>query len=230
MTGVANTSSLPANTSDLVNDSGFITTSSLPANTSAANATFTVANNTLTITRDDSSTLDVILTGLANSSSLPANTSDLTNDSGFITTSSLPANTSIANGTYTVGNNTLTITRADSSTADIALTGVANTSQIPTVVSAFTNDSGYITTSALPANTSTANVTFDETNYTATFTRDDSSTYTLNLADFTIASYQTFANSTSNTSVEINQLFFDDNFFYVATANGSVKRVALTSF
>lgn len=230
LTGVANTSSLPANTSDLVNDSGFITTSSLPANTSAANATFTVANNTLTITRDDSSTLDVILTGLANSSSLPANTSDLTNDSGFITTSSLPANTSIANGTYTVGNNTLTITRADSSTADIALTGVANTSQIPTVVSAFTNDSGYITTSALPANTSTANVTFDETNYTATFTRDDSSTYTLNLADFTVASYQTFANSTSNTSVEINQLFFDDNFFYVATANGSVKRVALTSF
>ena len=230
MTGLANTSSLPANTSDLVNDSGFITSSSLPANTSAASAAYTVANNTLVVTRDDSSTFSVILTGLANSSSLPANTSDLTNDSGFITSSSLPANTSLANGTFTVANNTLTITRADSSTQAINLTGLANTSQIPSAVSALTNDTGYITASALPANTSTANAVLDANTYIATFTRDDSSTFTLNLADFTIASYQTFANSTANAAVEINQLFFDDNFFYVATANGTVKRVTLSSF
>jgi hypothetical protein len=230
LTGVANTSSLPANTSDLVNDSGFITSSSLPANTSAASGAYTVANNTLVVTRDDSSTFSVVLTGLANSSSLPANTSDLTNDSGFITTSSLPANTSLANGTFTVANNTLTITRADSSTEDIDLTGIANTSQIPSAVSALTNDTGYITSSALPANTSTTSATLDANTYVATFTRDDSSTFTLNLADFTIASYQTFANSTANASVEINQLFFDDNFFYVATANGTVKRTTLSSF
>jgi hypothetical protein len=61
LSGYASTSDIPANTSDLNNDSGFITTADLPD-----------------------------LSGYALSSSVPTKTSDLTNDSGFVTSADLP--------------------------------------------------------------------------------------------------------------------------------------------
>ena len=84
--------SVPTKTSDLTNDSGFITSASLP----------TVNDATLTITKNNTS----VGTFTANASSnvtvditVPTATSDLTNDSGFITSADLP----------TVNNATLTI-------------------------------------------------------------------------------------------------------------------------
>ena len=79
--------------------------------------------------------------------SVPTKTSDLTNDSGFITSASLPtvndaALTITQNGT-TVG----TFTANASSNVTAAIT-------VPTAVSDLTNDSGFITSSALPTNVS----------------------------------------------------------------------------
>ena len=81
--GVANIT-VPTNTSDLNNDSGFVTSSDLP----------TVNDGVLTI-KKNGTTID---TFTANSGSdktvniaVPTKTSDLTNDSNFITSSDIPA-------------------------------------------------------------------------------------------------------------------------------------------
>lgn len=195
------------------------------------NVAFTIANNSLVLTKSGGTVLGVQLTGVANTSQIPANTSDLTNDSGFITTSSLPANTSLSSGSFAIANNTLTITRADSSTADIVLTGVANTSQIPANTSDLTNDSGFITSSSLPANTSVSNGVFTVANGIVTFTRADSSSFEVDFSDATLTAInQEFVNSTANSTVQAGQLFYDDDYFYVATANGVVKRIGISSF
>ena len=92
----------------------------LPANTSTSNATWDDANNLLTFTRADASTFDV---SISFAEYLVAN--DIAD---FITANDLPTNTSTSSAAYTVANNTLTLTRADASTFDVVLTGVANTS------------------------------------------------------------------------------------------------------
>ena len=63
----------------------------------------------------------------------------------------------IESAAYTVANNTLTFTRGDANTFDLALTGVANTSAT--------------------VNTSTSSASFESTNNTITFTRADSSNF-----------------------------------------------------
>jgi hypothetical protein len=93
---------------------------SIPANTSTTSAAWADANNTLTFTRADASTFDV---GISFAEYLTS--ADI---AAFITANDLPANTSVSSGAYTVANNTLTFTRADASTFDLALSGVANTS------------------------------------------------------------------------------------------------------
>ena len=139
--------SVPTKTSDLTNDSGFITASSLP----------TVNDATLTITKNSTS----VGTFTANASSnvtidisVPTATSDLTNDSGFITASSLP----------TVNNATLTIqkngTNVQTFTANASSDVTANIT-VPTVVSDLTNDAGYQTASEVTTaiNTAIAGIT-----------------------------------------------------------------------
>ena len=134
--------SVPTKTSDLTNDSGFITASSLP----------TVNDATLTITQNGTS----VGTFSANASSnvtaaitVPTATSDLTNDSGFITSSDLP----------TVNNATLTIqkngTNVQTFTANASSDVTANIT-VPTVVSDLTNDSGYQTASDVSSAIATA--------------------------------------------------------------------------
>ena len=79
--------------------------------------------------------------------SVPTKTSDLTNDSGFITASSLP----------TVNDATLTITKNNTSVGTFTANASSNVTvdiTVPTVVSDLTNDSGFITSSALPTNVS----------------------------------------------------------------------------
>lgn len=117
----------------------------------------TVNDATLTITQNGTS----VGTFSANASSnvtaaitVPTATSDLTNDSGFITSSDLP----------TVNNATLTIqkngTNVQTFTANASSDVTANIT-VPTVVSDLTNDAGYQTASEVTTaiNTAIAGIT-----------------------------------------------------------------------
>ena len=123
----------------------------------AAGSIPTVNDATLTITKNNTS----VGTFTANASSnvtvditVPTATSDLTNDSGFITSSDLP----------TVNNATLTIqkngTNVQTFTANASSDVTANIT-VPTAVSDLTNDSGYQTASDVTTaiNTAIAGIT-----------------------------------------------------------------------
>ena len=75
---------------------------------------------------------------LADSTSIPSKTSDLTNDSGFITASALPT---VNNATLTIQKNGTTV---KTFTANASSNVTANIT-VPTAVSDLTNDAGYIT-------------------------------------------------------------------------------------
>ena len=154
--------SVPTKTSDLTNDSGFITSSDIPAapvsdvqvdgvsvvTSGVANITLpTVNDGTLTIQKNGT-TID---TFTANSSanktvdiSVPTKTSDLTNDSGFITSSSLPT---VNDATLTIQKNGTTV---DTFTANASSNKTVNIT-VPTNTSDLTNDSGFITSGDIPA-------------------------------------------------------------------------------
>lgn len=142
------------------------------ANTSAASGAYTVANNTLTITRDDASTFDVVLTGVANTT--------------------LIANTSTSSGAYTAANSTLTMTRADGSTFDMSIitsaTTVSNTAPSSPLEGDLWYDSddadlyiyydgAFVAVVPTPANTSSSSASFASANSTLTITRADASTF-----------------------------------------------------
>jgi len=85
----------------------------------------------------------------ASTASIPTNTSDLNNDSGFITSSDLP----------TVNDATLTITQNGTSVGTFSANAAsASTAAItvPTAVSSLTNDSGYQTASDVSTAIATA--------------------------------------------------------------------------
>lgn len=99
------------------------------------NGTLTIQNNgteVATFTANSSSNVTADIT-------TPTKTSDLTNDSGFITNSAIP----------TVGNATLTIKRNNTDVATFTANATTNQTAniiVPTRVSDLTNDSGFIST------------------------------------------------------------------------------------
>lgn len=185
---------VPVNTSDLTNDSGFITSADLPTKTSDLTNDGSDGTSTY-VEADDLAT--VATTGaysdLSGTPTIPTATSDLTNDSGFITSADLPTKTSdltndgsdgtstyveandlatvATSGSYTDLTNTPTIPaaqvnsdwNASSGVAEIlnkptlaavatsgSYTDLSNTPTIPTATSDLTNDSGFITSASLP--------------------------------------------------------------------------------
>jgi adhesin HecA-like repeat protein len=89
--------------------------------------------------------------GLARESDIPTKTSDLHNDSGFITASDVPTKTS------ELTNDSGFITASDVPTKTSELTndsGFIIASDVPTKTSDLTNDSGFITASDVPTKTS----------------------------------------------------------------------------
>lgn len=129
-------------------------------------------------------------------SDIPTATSDLTNDSGFITSADLPTKTSdltndgadgtstyveadelaavATSGSYTDLINTPTIPAAQVNSDWNASSGVAeilNKPTIPTATSDLTNDSGFITSSDLP--TKTSDLTNDGSDGTSTYVEAD---------------------------------------------------------
>ena len=79
-----NPPTVPTNTSDLTNDSGFITSNDIP----------------VTDVQDAGGT-SLVSSGVATIPSIPTKTSDLTNDSGFITSASIPQEVFVFNVTRT---------------------------------------------------------------------------------------------------------------------------------
>jgi hypothetical protein len=144
---------VPTNTSDLQNDSGFITAEDIPA----------IPTKTSELQNDS---------GFVTSSALPTKTSDLQNDSGFVTAGDirqLPASTSADSGEV------LTVdsqgnpgwaqlpTPVVSGVQDVTVDGVSVVTQgvaeitmpsVPTKTSQLQNDSGFVTSSAIPTKTS----------------------------------------------------------------------------
>ena len=84
---LSNTPTIPSNTSDLTNNSGFLTSE---VDGSITNEIQTISKTGSAITLSDSGGSVTIFDGdysdLSNTPTIPVNTSDLTNDSGFLTT------------------------------------------------------------------------------------------------------------------------------------------------
>lgn len=144
--------SIPTKVSDLNNDSGYQTAGDVSTAISGKQDTLTagtgisIVSNVISATGGGGGgavdsvngyTGTVVLTAadvgaLPDTTPIPANTSDLNNDSGFITSAALP-------------------TKVSDLTNDA---GYITSAAIPTDVSDFTNDAGYITSADIPTNVS----------------------------------------------------------------------------
>lgn len=131
----ADTEDIPTKTSDLTNDSGFLTEhQSLAAYRTSA------AQDIIDSGKANISDLAEVATSgsyndLSNKPTIPTKTSDLTNDSGFITSSYHDSTKADVATTY------------NKTQVDSLLSNKADSSDIPTKTSDLTNDSGFITNS-----------------------------------------------------------------------------------
>jgi len=186
LNGKANTSDIPtvpSNVSAFYNDAGYITNTTLAQNYYNKTETYTktevdgliptVNNATLTVQRNSTS----VGTFTANASSnktiniaVPTATSDLTNDSGFLTGTDYA--TASAGGVIKVGGGLEITNGVLSATGGGTADAVewANVLNRPTDVSYWTNDAGYITSADLPAIPSkTSDLTNDGSDGTSTY-------------------------------------------------------------
>lgn len=135
---LSNTPSIPTATSDLQNDSGFITASDIPVTDVEVDGVSVVSGGVASITMPTVPVTDVTVNGTSVVSSgiaavtVPTATSDLTNDSNFITASEAPVQDVTVNGTSVLSNGVAAVT-------------------VPTATSDLQNDSGFITSSDIPA-------------------------------------------------------------------------------
>ena len=153
--------SIPTKTSDLTNDSNFV---------SDANYVHTDNNFTTTLKNK----LDGIAAGaevnvqsdwnvtdsssdafIKNKPSIPTKTSDLTNDSGFITSAAVPTKTSdLTNDSGFITKNVSDLTNYYTETEINSMFNALPA--VPTKTSDLTNDSGFLTTSTLPIATTSS--------------------------------------------------------------------------
>jgi hypothetical protein len=161
---LSNTPTIPTKTSDLTNDSGFITSSDIPAQvqsdwteSDSSDPSFIQNKPDLSIYAESANLATVATTGdyddLIDKPTIPTKTSDLTNDSGFITSSDIPAQ---VQSDWTESDTTdPSYIQNKPNLATVATTGsysdLSNKPSIPTKTSDLTNDSGFITSSDIPA-------------------------------------------------------------------------------
>lgn len=144
--GYAKTTDIPTKTSQLINNSGFITANDVPVQSvdGATGAVVTNAVKTIAQTLTDvqkrqvrvnigagTSSFDGSYNSLSDKPTIPTQTNQLENNSGFITSADVPTKVS------ELENDSGYIT-------DAALNGYAKTNDIPTKVSQLNNDSGYV--------------------------------------------------------------------------------------
>ena len=210
----AKTVDIPTKTSQLNNDSGYITANDIPVK-SVDGATGDVVTNAVKTTvqaltdaqkqqaRENigagTSSFDGDYNGLTNKPTIPTKTSELSNDSGFITEANIPVKS--VNGktgdvtldaksvgalpdTTVVPSKTSELDNDSGFITDAALTGYAKTTDIPTKTSQLDNDSHYITASEAPVqsvNTKTGVVVLTQDDV------GDGTTYVRTHNDFTDA-------------------------------------------
>lgn len=190
---IKNKPSIPAKTSDLTNDSGFITTSAIPTKVSAftndagylneipddsvglnqLDSTIVNALNNINNKANTADLASVAFSGsyndLTNKPTIPTKTSNLTNDSNFVSDTDYA--TASKGGVIKVGSG-LAITNGVLSTTGGGVADAVEWSNVlnkPSDVSYWNNDAGYITSAALP--TKTSDLTNDSgflTSYTET--------------------------------------------------------------
>ena len=142
--------SVPTDTGDLTNNAGYLTSSSLKT----INNISLVGEGNIEIGGGGDSLIDSIsVNGVTQpiedknvDISVPIKTSELDNDSGFITASSLPT---VNNGTLTIQKNSTTI---DTFTANSS-SNVTIDISVPTDTNDLTNGAGFITLSDIPTYT-----------------------------------------------------------------------------
>lgn len=165
---ILNKPSIPTATSDLTNDSGFITASDVPASQEQADWNESDSSDPAYIKNKPSIPAAQVnsdwnassgVAEILNKPSIPSATSDLTNDSGFITASDVPGAQEQADWNEANSNdpayikNKPSIPAAQVNSDWNASSGVAeilNKPSIPTATSDLTNDSGFITASDVP--------------------------------------------------------------------------------
>lgn len=128
---------VPVNTSDLTNDSGFITSSAL-SNYYTKSETYSQGE----------------VNSLINNLNIPTATSDLTNDSGFITLTDIPTASANDLGLIRIGTGLSIDQDGIVSVASAGSVDWDDVTNRPTNVSYWTNDAGYITSAAIPTNVS----------------------------------------------------------------------------
>lgn len=175
---IKNKPSIPAKTSDLTNDSGFITSAAIPTNVSAFNndagyldeipddsvglnqldSTIVNALNNINNKANTADLATVAFSGdyddLINGPTIPTKTSELTNDSNFVSNTSYA--TASTGGVIKVGGGLVITNGVLSATGGGTADSVewANVLNRPSDVSYWTNDAGYITSADLPTKTS----------------------------------------------------------------------------
>ena len=157
---ITGTPYIPTKTSDLTNDSNF-----------ASDANYVHTDNNFTTALKDK--LNGIATGaevnvqsdwdvtdtasdafIKNKPSIPTKTSDITNDSGFITSAALPTKTSdLTNDSGFITNQVNNLANYYDQTA---INSMFNALSVPTKTSDLTNDSGFLTASTLPIATASS--------------------------------------------------------------------------
>lgn len=155
---------IPSKTSDLINDSGFITGADVPSNeTDPSVPQWAKAANKPTYTASevgalpDSTVIPTLTSQLTNdsgfitSANIPTKTSDLTNDSGFINGSQVPSNETDP----TVPSWAKSPVKPIYTAAEVG--ALPDTTVIPSATSDLNNDSGFITAAALPVDVSDLN-------------------------------------------------------------------------
>lgn len=161
--------------------------------------------------------------GFITASDVPTKTSDLVNDSGFITSSDIPT---IPEKTSDLVNDSGFITASDippipEKTSDLDNdSGFITSADIPTDVSDFTNDAGYITSSDIPTDVSAFN---NDAGYiTSSDIPTDVSAFDNDAGYITTADIPTDVSAFDNDAGYIT----DDKFFYVpisSTPSTTVK-------
>lgn len=157
---ITGTPYIPAKTSDLTNDSDFV-----------SDANYVHTDNNFTTALKDK--LNGIATGaevnvqsdwnitdnssdafIKNKPAIPTKTSDITNDSGFITSAAVPTKTSdLTNDSGFITNQVNNLANYYDQTA---INSMFNALSVPTKTSDLTNDSGFLTTNTLPIATSSS--------------------------------------------------------------------------
>lgn len=143
-------------------------------------STTVIPDKTSQLDNDSGYITNSALTGYAKKTELPTKTSELTNDSGYITNTALEPYAK----TVDVPTKTSQLNNDSGFITDAALTGYAKTTDIPTKTSQLDNDSHYITASEAPVqsvNTKTGAVVLTQDDV------GDGTTYVRTHNDFTDA-------------------------------------------